>query len=1087
MTLFDRLFKPKWQHADPQVRRRGLVDIAADDPTLAQIARHDADPALRAAAAARSNDLALLRELSADVGEPSVRDAARERLRVLLVGNAGDGTDAPPLPQRLTLLDDPGLVSDELAERLARQGNEAELRLAALRRLNRQALYGERAVADPSAELRLQALARVDDPALLERIARASRNRDKRVHRQARERLDELRAGQRRHRQALQLCEELEALRWDGDTSPAAARFVRIEQAWRELTGSAPGATGTADAADTADTAHHAAARTDDTRPGLPDAGLCERFERAHRRFRQQRDAYAERRRRRELLCERLQQALDAPPADAADLQALTAAGRTLERLLDDSERDWQALEAEAPEETVSATAAAPPTAGAGLELRRLEERFRRLGDQLRERRQTLNHAHRQQREGSRQRRALIKEAGRLLARPERIVDAERDALKRRWQELTAAEPAAVAGDPQRNRFSALIGRLDERLRRQQRQPDEYPELSALADRLQQALNDGELQRALDLERETRERLQASIGLERRQLDALRERLNGFGPQLQTLRDWQRWGVDQAREQLCSDIEALADSVGDGAGQAAGDAGDAGGSDERADDDIGVTAVADPLAVAQRVREARAAWQRLDRANGAAGRTLWRRFDSACERAYRPAQTHFEQLAQQRERNLREREAVCEEIERYLATTDWDAGPDGGPDGGAAPDWAAVSKFEQAIGQRWRRCGPVNRGDRKAVDRRYQQALTALQDRLKAPLERELARRQTLIHQVRALAEHPDLRIAIDTVKQLQHDWRPRLNGPRRQEQALWREFRAACDAVFARRQAERDARQVEQRQRAAQQSTLCEELEGHASQQGEALLAAKPQVQALQQIWDTLHQDGDRGGGRSRPDRGLQQRFQRARERFDEACRRQRLDAERTTLDALHERAALCQRLEALLPDDGAGAADTAAGDRQTPPAGAVDEAQTDWDRLPALKPAQQKPVQQRFAQVCRALRSDDPHERHALAERLRANLADKLTLCLRLEIATGAPTPAEYAAERMRYQVERLSTAMAAHDPRPPEQRLRRELADIERTWCGLGVLPAAQAEALQQRLCRALAQRDGRGPLNAPAADD
>ena len=61
-------------------------------------------------------------------------------------------------------------------------------------------------------------------------------------------------------------------------------------------------------------------------------------------------------------------------------------------------------------------------------------------------------------------------------------------------------------------------------------------------------------------------------------------------------------------------------------------------------------------------------------------------------------------------------------------------------------------------------------------------------------------------HESRLSVEEPDLGRAIDETKRLQRDWHTTVPARQKDENRLWQRFRAACDAVFARRQAQQEA-----------------------------------------------------------------------------------------------------------------------------------------------------------------------------------------------------------------------------------------------------------------------------------------
>ncbi|TDX27907.1 uncharacterized protein DUF349 [Modicisalibacter xianhensis] len=183
--IFGRLFGPRWQHRDPSVRRQAIDRLDAGQPRdrqrLEQLA-NDSDPDVRQAALARLEDPARLLALCDDQYSPELH----AQLVALLTGQAGN----VPLAERLTLVE---RVDDrDLLTRLALQGDNQELRLAALARLDDEPALIHQACENSIAAVRHAAAERVISEEGLAQLARQAR-RDKHVARLARDRLSRLR------------------------------------------------------------------------------------------------------------------------------------------------------------------------------------------------------------------------------------------------------------------------------------------------------------------------------------------------------------------------------------------------------------------------------------------------------------------------------------------------------------------------------------------------------------------------------------------------------------------------------------------------------------------------------------------------------------------------------------------------------------------------------------------------------------------------------------------------------------------------------------------------------------------------------
>jgi exonuclease SbcC len=239
----------------------------------------------------------------------------------------------------------------------------------------------------------------------------------------------------------------------------------------------------------------------------------------------------------------------------------------------------------------------------------------------------------------------------------------------------------------------------------------------------------------------------------------------------------------------------------------------------------------------------------------------------------------------------------------------------------AAIDWervdhTAVEVQRQQFQDRWRGAPFAGFRDERALRKRFEKTLGEVAQRLAAARTAEIGRREQLIATVEALREAPDLRGAISEARTLQQRWRDEA-GPLRltrfEEQKLWQRFRKACDAVFARRDAER-AEQVAQREKRAH--TRAALLDGLA-----AALSATDAAQikrALAQFrtdWDASRTGrGEATDALDQRARALQQQAQR---RIDEVQRQ----AYRERLEQMAQRAA---------PADGVDAEALAAGRKE-------------------------------------------------------------------------------------------------------------------------------------------------------------
>lgn len=544
--------------------------------------------------------------------------------------------------------------------------------------------------------------------------------------------------------------------------------------------------------------------------------------------------------------------------------------------------------------------------------------------------------------------------------------------LLKQGEQLAAELPA--------NALSAELTTLAERLRTrlQHQRKSAEQRLQSLPERiaeLEAHLDAGELKKADPLYQSLQaslELVQAS-GLPKAASAEAAKHLHALAPKLRELQHWRRWGADQHREGLCDEMESL--KTGD----------------------------VPPEALVERLHALQMDWRGLDRSGSPTNQALWDRFHAASEAVYDRCRPYLESQAAEREANRAEREKLCRDLEDFLSNVDWER-----------IDWKRVLRAERETRQAWSAIGPPDVRHRKSLERRFRRAYGELDQRLNAERERNQTLKRDLIEQVRALAQAPDLDSAIERTKSLQRRWVTTVPARKRDENRLWQDFRAACDAVFERRSAQRQAHITELNDNLAVRQSICEEALALASGEDDAgRLGAG--LRDLEQRWrDAESLPIPRQGSNE-----LARQWREARE----ALHRRRLQAEegrrRASLDLLGRQAGLCERLELSL----LGETDDPIG---------PDEARQAWQQLPEQSdPLLQEAMRGRLGAALAV--EDDADGIEALRKRFLSNAERREELCLKLEILAGVESPPSHAQRRLELQVTRLAGRMGDGDPDP------------------------------------------------------
>ncbi len=560
---------------------------------------------------------------------------------------------------------------------------------------------------------------------------------------------------------------------------------------------------------------------------------------------------------------------------------------------------------------------------------------------------------------------ALVAEAEDLAAGTP-IDDAQ---LPARWQALAleARTPTLT------RRFEAALLQIEQRRlafarAAQQQQGEARQRLHALLHEAEQALAAGQPQQARAAIDATRVLKPGAGLLPKPSL----QRISRVLQQLGELEQWEKFGQQSARVQLCEQAEAL------------------------------LAQPATPAVVAREVQRLRDEWKKLDQQFAGVPRPLWQRFDTACEKAYAPAARHFaEQAAKHKEARRQREEFIAAAAARAPTLL-------------AEPlDWRAMEHWLRETDAAWRSqaLGSVEPAAWKKFDARLKAAVAPVREALAQTRAQARAEREALIVQAQELLPRAMERDAPSQVQALQARWQAQSKArplPHRDEQTLWEQFRSACNAVFdARKGARKEADARSHAQRRALEA-LCEQLERLARSDDDETQVRAAQRE-LQQQWTRALAEG----GPVPPP--VEARYRTARSQVDGMLRGRGRAKEAAVWRALLARERLCEELDALVLGGG-----TQAGEAPAQPA--VESVRERWAALPPVAPAWETRLAARRDAAVRALTSEGTRAREDHLARIRDSTAARRDALLELELTLGLPSPDELQAQRLAVQVKQL-----------------------------------------------------------------
>ncbi|MFK7913910.1 MAG: DUF349 domain-containing protein, partial [Pseudomonadales bacterium] len=252
--------------------------------------------------------------------------------------------------------------------------------------------------------------------------------------------------------------------------------------------------------------------------------------------------------------------------------------------------------------------------------------------------------------------------------------------------------------------------------------------------------------------------------------------------QLRQLGSWQQFATSPKRQELCDAMQKAASEP------------------------------LEPTLQAERIKELRARWQALGPPRDEADRAALKQFDAHAETAFEPCRLHFAALAEQREQNANARQKICEQLEQYLSETDW-----------RSADYDAADSILREARNSWRSFHPVPRKREAQLSKEFEALQEALYQKLQDFWNRNADAKQALIDQAIALGASDSTPLAerIEQAKRLQSEWKRIKRVPHKRDQALWQDFRKACDALFQERdaQASAETQRVDAQRTSAQQT----------------------------------------------------------------------------------------------------------------------------------------------------------------------------------------------------------------------------------------------------------------------------
>lgn len=173
--------------------------------------------------------------------------------------------------------------------------------------------------------------------------------------------------------------------------------------------------------------------------------------------------------------------------------------------------------------------------------------------------------------------------------------------------------------------------------------------------------------------------------------------------------------------------------------------------------------------------------------------SIWERFKGVTSVINKRHQAHFEQLKEEQKKNLDAKVQLCEKAEEIAAAVPQESG-----------DWNALSKQMENLQAQWKNVGFAAKKDNQKIYDRFREACDKFYNskreyyaNFKNVMQDNLKLKEQLCEKAEALMESEDWKKATDQLIQLQKQWKEIGPVARKQSDAVWKRFRAACDHFF--------------------------------------------------------------------------------------------------------------------------------------------------------------------------------------------------------------------------------------------------------------------------------------------------
>ena len=534
-----------------------------------------------------------------------------------------------------------------------------------------------------------------------------------------------------------------------------------------------------------------------------------------------------------------------------------------------------------------------------------------------------------------------------------------------------------------------------------------YKHIKNLVKDLKKALENGQLRECISLYEQCQARLKKldDIDYKPASCKKIHKNLNKLSFEIQNLKKWRNWGMNQARQGLIEQLIALKDSK------------------------------EHPKDLHAKLKAIRDQWNKWNKTGDFPNQKLRESFSDAYNEAFAPCRAFFKDQKKLRKQNHKTRKNICTDLESLYDSTDW----------GHKPDWEVIVDAIRQAKKQWKAAVPLNKKDWDISNARFDEVISKFAPHLEREREKGVQFRQELIRKANELDAQP-IKVAIDKAKSYQVEWKTvAVRTRKKKENQLWMDFKSACDRQFQRRAEMHKERDKQRKKNTEQRQLLISEIKSINQLSHAEIEEAAASVSDIQRRW---RQTTYSGKGKSD---SLEAEFNNEVAKFKKLSKQ----AEKLKLESLFQllnsKAQICDSLEQARYSTNSNSV--------------VDESKLKWESISDNCGPFEARIQDRYASACDMFECDSEVDSE-FVDQTNQNLEAKKRICLQLEVLADLDSPPAFAKERMQYNVMRLNEVMTKRAERTdPEDEIRILLIEFWLT----GPVPEEHLESINERFQR------------------